>query len=215
MLEGKNKPKDGSFIKKGNLGLELGNFGQAQVALRKSQGEHLFNLGLLAVSRHGKFADQQIAGTLQHLLLPKRKRFGLVKSDQTFEHPCNFNQRAGAHAVGILLEAVLPVGGAQVVSDREKIEDFLHLAVPHHPPDANAAHIIAGHHDLEAASFDVEQIELLDGGPDRPAADLLDYGDPVVGVDNFVADVEIQVCTAHKYTREGGSSGEKHSHYYE
>ena len=48
-----------------------------------------------------------------------------------------------------------------------------------------------GHHDLEAAGFDVEEIELFHRGSDGAAADLLDYAYAVVGIHDLVADVEI------------------------
>src|SRR5205807_158300 len=78
------------------------------------------------------------------------------------------------------------------------------------------AHVVAGHHDLEAAGLDVEEIELFDGGADGAAADLFDNAHPVVGIDDLVADVKIQVRTTHKKVpgQEKGSSGEKRYPYY-
>ena len=116
-----------------------------------------------------------------------------MEGDQAFKHSGDLEQGAGAHAVGVLFEAVFPVGGAEVVGDGEKVENLLHLAVANHAANADAAHVVAGHHHLKAAGFDVEQIELFHRGADGAAADLLDNADPVVGIDDLVANVEIQI----------------------
>lgn len=50
------------------LGLEFGGFGEAQLALGKRDGEDLFHFGFLAVAGHSQFADQEIAGALEHFL---------------------------------------------------------------------------------------------------------------------------------------------------
>src|SRR5580698_3982882 len=97
-----------------------------------------------------------------------------MEGDQALEDSGDFEEGAGAHAIGVFLEAIFPVGGAEVFADGEKVEDFLNLPVADDAANADAAHVVAGHHDLEAAGFDVEKIELFDGSADGPAADLFD-----------------------------------------
>jgi hypothetical protein len=179
-------------------GLEFGGFREAEVALGEGQTEEFLDFAVFTVAGHGEFADEEVAGALKHLLLAEGKRLGLVEGDQALEDSGNFEQRAGAHAVGILLEAVFPVGGAEVFGDGEKIENLLHLAVANHAANADAADVVAGDHDLETAGLDVEEIELFHRGADGAAADLFDDTHPVVGVDDLVADVEIQIRTTHK-----------------
>ena len=120
-----------------------------------------------------------------------------MEGDEALKHSRDLDQRTGTHAVGIFLEAVFPVGGAEVFGDREEVDNLLHFAVADHAANAHAAHIVAGHHHFKAAGFDVEEVELLDCRTDRPAADLFNNPNPVIGIDDLVADVEIQVCTAH------------------
>ena len=120
-----------------------------------------------------------------------------MQGDQAFQDSSNLKQGACAHPVGIFLEPVFPVGGAQVVGNRQKIENLLHLAVANHPPNAHAAHVIARHHYLQAACLNVEKIELLHGGANGSAADLLDNANAMVRVDDLIADVEVQI-TVHK-----------------
>src|SRR3984885_10350630 len=147
-------------------GLEFGGFRKSKITLGQSQAQKFFNLRLFAVTRHGEFADQQVAGAFKHLLFAEGERLSLMEGDQALEDAGNLEQRTGPHAVGILLEAVLPVGRAEVVGDGKKVENLLHLAVANHASYADAPHIVAGHHHLEAAGFDVKKIELFHGGAD-------------------------------------------------
>src|SRR5437868_10150459 len=166
---------------------------------RQCLGEQFLNDALVAILRHRQFADQQIARPFQHLLLAERQRLGLVQHQQALQHASDFEQRAGAHALGVFLEAVLPISIVQALAIRKKIKDFLDFPVAHHPPQANAIDVVEGNHDLQTAGLDLKQVKLLDGGADRPTADLLDHAYTVVGVHNFIADVET-VATNHEET---------------
>jgi hypothetical protein len=73
----------------------------------------------------------------------------------------------------------------------------LDFAVADDAADAHAAHVVTGNHYLKAAGFDVQEIELFDRSADRAAADLFDNTHTVVGIDDLVADVKIQI-TVHK-----------------
>jgi hypothetical protein len=59
--------------------------------------------------------------------------------------------------------------------------------------------MIEGNHYLEAAGLNIEKIKFLYICPNRPAADLFNDADTVIGVNHFIADVEIQVVTAHSW----------------
>jgi hypothetical protein len=185
------------------LRCEFGSFGEAQVAFRECQGQKLLDFGFLAIARHGHFADQKVAGAFEHFLFAEGEWFCLVQGDQAFKHSGNFEQGTGAHAIGIFLEAVFPVGGAQALGHRKKVQNLLDFAIAHDPADTHAAYIAAWNHYLQAAGFNVEQVELFHGSADRPAADLLDNPDSMVWINDFIADVEIQICNTHKGTQEG------------
>lgn len=114
-----------------------------------------------------------------------------MKSNQAFQNPGHFQKGTRPHAVGIVFEAFFPVGGAQIVRNRKKVKNLLDLSIADNSPNAHTAYVIARHHYLEAAGFDIEQIELLDRRPDRPAANLFDHAYPVVWIDHLIADVEI------------------------
>jgi hypothetical protein len=61
------------------LRYKIRRFGEAQFALREGSGEHLLDVGFLAVFGHRQLTDQQIACPLQHLLLAEGERLGLVQ----------------------------------------------------------------------------------------------------------------------------------------
>jgi len=82
-------------------------------------------------------------------------------------------------------------------ADGKRVQHLLNFAVAHHAAQAHAAGVIARHHHFQTAGFDVQEVELLHCRPDRTAAYLFNNPNAVIGIDNLVADVEIQVCTIH------------------
>src|SRR5579863_3738744 len=187
-----------SFPPCGRSGLEFGGFRETEVALGKCIIEKFLDLRFFAVARHRQFADQQVAGAFEHLFFAKGKRLRLMKGDKALENSGDLEERAGPHTVGVFFEAVFPVGGAEVVGDGKEIQNFLHLAVADDTANADAANVVARHHHLETAGLNVEEVELFHRSANRTAADLFDNADPVVGIDDLVANVEIQVRTVHK-----------------
>src|SRR5450631_1424132 len=135
-----------------------------------------------------------------------------MQSDQAFQDAGHFQQRAGTHALGVFLEAVFPVAVASVFADGKGVQDLLDFAVANHTAQANAAGVLAGYHYFEAAGFDVEEVEPLNGRADGAAADLFNHPNAVIGIHNLVADVEIQIRTAHvRHPERRSVRGEKRS----
>ena len=56
------------------------------------------------------------------------------------------------------------------------------------------------HHDLQAAGLNLEKIELFHNLADCPAADLFDNSNAMIGIDDFIAYVEITVDADHEGT---------------
>jgi hypothetical protein len=120
-----------------------------------------------------------------------------VESDQAFEDAGDFEERASTHALGVFLEAVFPVAVAAVFSDRQGIENLLDFPVANDSAQSDAAGVLTWNHDFKAAGFDMKKIEPLDRGADRAAADLFNNSNPVIGIDDLIADVEVQVRATH------------------
>jgi hypothetical protein len=56
------------------------------------------------------------------------------------------------------------------------------------------------HHDLQAAGLDLQEVELLHNFTNCPAADLFDNSNTMIGIDDFIAYVEIAVDADHEET---------------
>ena len=112
-------------------------------------------------------------------------------------HRRHVGKRSGPHALGIFLEPVFPVGRVDALPAGQVVDNLLDLSVPHYGAHPDAPHVVEWNHDLKTAGGYFQKVELLDRGTDRPAADLFDDADAVVRINDLVADVEIQVRTAH------------------
>src|SRR5215472_8056122 len=131
-----------------------------------------------------------------------------MQRNQVLEDPGDFKQRSGPHAVGVLFEPVLPVTVGPILANRQKINDFLDLPVSNHAPHPDTPGVMARYHDLQAAGLDVQEVEPLDRSTDSPAPDLFNHTYTMVGVDDFITNVENQVSTAHfRHPEEGWVAG--------
>src|SRR5215472_11729198 len=173
------------------LGLKFGSFRESQLAFREGLGEHLLDLGFLAITRHGQLAHQQVTRPFEHLLLAKGEWLGLMQRDQVLQYVSHFEQRPGTHALGILFEAVLPVAVAVALGNREQVKHLLDLSIANNPAQPDAAGVIARYHHLEATGLDVQEVEPFDRRAHRPAADLFNDSNTMVGINDLIANVEI------------------------
>ena len=60
-------------------------------------------------------------------------------------------------------------------------------------------------HDFQAAGFDLQEVELFHSLADRPAADLFDNSNAMIGIDDFIAYVEIAVLIMREHPRGQGT----------
>src|SRR5437867_975874 len=67
------------------LSLQFANLRHFEVYAREALREQHFDLILFAVSRQGKFTDQQVAGALEHLFFAEGKTFGLLEHQQALQ----------------------------------------------------------------------------------------------------------------------------------
>ena len=61
------------------------------------------------VARGGHFTDEKILGALEHFLFAEGEGFAAAEGNETLENDGYFEEGTGAHAFGVLFEAVLPV----------------------------------------------------------------------------------------------------------
>jgi len=94
------------------------------------------------------------------------------------------------HLVRILLEASLPVvveGDLRVLED---VEDLLDLFLSDDAAQTDVRRVAAGYHHRAVVGDDAQGQEFLHPVPHRSLLDLLDDSQPVVRIDDLVADLE-------------------------
>jgi len=136
-----------------------------------------------------------VPGLVEHLLLPERQRFALLQQQEPFEDLGDFQEAPVAHLLGVLLEAVLPVPATRTLAGGQKLQDLFEVAVPGDPPQADIPGVGERHQDGEAVRDEPQQVEPLLPGAKHASADVLDHGDAVVRVYDFLAHLEIHMRT--------------------
>src|ERR1700721_3464049 len=120
-----------------------------------------------------------------------------MQSDQALEDSRNFEQRTTAHGIRVFFETILPVTIAAIFGKGKSVQHFLNFAVANYAPQTYAACVLAGNHHFEAAGFDVKEEKLLNRWPHSARANFLNTPDSMIGIDNLIANVEIQVRNTH------------------
>src|SRR6266853_6011773 len=136
-----------------------------------------------------------------------------MQGTQVLQDSGDFEERSSAHAFGVFPKAIFPVPVACRVANCKKINNLLDFPIADDTPKAHAAHAVAGHHHLQTAGLDMEEVELLHRGADGTAADLFDNTYAMIGIDDFVANVEIQVTISHMDIQDGDGAGESLIYY--
>ena len=72
----------------------------------------------------------------------------------------------------------------------QELEDLLDLAVPHDPAQPNRGGVLEGNHYFQAAGGDFEQVKTFNARADGSTADLLNYSNAMVRVDDLITDLE-------------------------
>ena len=102
----------------------FGHYGKLQLGL----GERLDDNGLggfrSGVARGGHFADQQVLRAFEHFLFAEGEWLAAAEGNETLEDDGDFEEGPGAHALGVFLEAVLPVVMRVEFASFEEAEDF-------------------------------------------------------------------------------------------
>src|SRR5712692_8703852 len=107
---------------------ELFEFFGHQGELELGLGEGLDNGGLgvfggsVAGSSH--LADEQVLGAFEHFLFAEGERLAAAEGNETLEDDGDFEEGPGAHALGVLFEAVLPVVMRVEFAPLEEAKDF-------------------------------------------------------------------------------------------
>ncbi len=72
----------------------------------------------------------------------------------------------------------------------QEVEDLGNFSVLDHGAQADRADIVERDFHFEAAGFDLEEVKLQDIEADRATADLFDDPNPMIWINNLVADLK-------------------------
>ncbi len=112
------------------------------------------------------------------------------------EHVGNFKNVAGAHFFGKFLEAILPIVGRSGEVVAERFEKHIAFARRNRTTQANFRCIGNGNQHQRVRRGETERVERKRYRSDLFLLDLFDCSDAVIGVNNFLADLEAHLCTS-------------------
>src|SRR2546426_296655 len=112
------------------------------------------------------------------------------------EHLGDFKDVAGAHLLGKILETILPVVGGRRKISGESFEQNVALAGRDRTTQADLGSIGHRYQDQRIRRCQPERVERKRYCPDLLLFDLFDYADTVIGINNFLADLEAHLITS-------------------
>ena len=151
----------------------------------------LLDRGARLVLDLGDLADEQELRALEHALLAERERLLAREEGEPLEDHGHLEEAAGAHLVGVLLEAALPVGDLLDLAVAEQGEDLADVGGADHRAQAHAVGVLLRHPHAGVVGEDPELVEADLAAGDRARLDALDDADAVIRVDDLLTDLEL------------------------
>jgi len=120
----------------------------------------------------------------------------MTKIVKMLEHLGNFKDVAGAHPLGKILEPIFPVVGGRRKISGEGFEQNVALAGRDRTTQADLGSIGHWYQDQRIRCCQPERVERKRYCSDLLLFDLFDYADTVIGINNFLADLEAHLITS-------------------
>jgi len=118
--------------------LELfGHYGELQFGFGEGLDYRGFGVLCGGVAGGGHLADQEVLGAFQHFLFAEGEGLAGAERNEALEDYGDFEERSGAHALGILFEAVLPVMMAIELALFEETENFSRIGGANYGAEAD------------------------------------------------------------------------------
>jgi hypothetical protein len=169
----------------------FGEDGELELGL----GERL-NHGGLGVFRGGvarrcHFADEEVLRSFEHFLLAEGERLAAAEGNETLEDDGDFEEGPGAHAFGVLFEAVLPVVVRVKFAFFEEAQDLGGFRRTNNGTKANGHRVGLRNHDAQAAGNNANHEVTFGSTVQDSIADLLNNAHTVIRVNDLVADLVV------------------------
>jgi hypothetical protein len=172
--------------------LELfGHDGKRKLGLGEGLDDDGFGTFRTGVARCGHLADQQVLRAFQHFLFAEGERLAPAEGNQTLEDDGDFEEGPGAHALRILLEAVLPVVMRVEFSGLEEAQDFSGFRGANDGTQANGCCVGLRDHDAQSAGNNANHEVTFGSAVQDSVADLFNNAHTVIRVNDLVADLVV------------------------
>ncbi len=129
----------------------FGQDGKLQLGLGQGFDDDGFGALRSGIAGGGHLADEKVLRAFEHFLFAEGERLAAAEGDKAFEDDGDFEEGTGAHALGILLEAVLPVGMRVEFALFEEAKDFAGFIGANDGTKANCSRIGLRNHDPQTA----------------------------------------------------------------
>jgi hypothetical protein len=141
------------------------------------------------VAGGGHFADEQILGALEHFLFAEGEGLTGAEGNETLEDDSDFEEGSGAHALGVLFEAMFPVVVRVEFALFEKAENFGGLVGTDDGAKANSFSVGLRNHDAQAAGDNANHVIPFCSTVKDTVTDLLYNTHTVIRVHDLVGDL--------------------------
>ena len=102
----------------------FGENGELELSFGQGLHDDGFCTFCSGIAGSGHFADEEVLRAFEHFLFAEGERLAAAEGNETLEDDGHFEERSGAHALGILFEAVLPVVVRVQFALLEETKDF-------------------------------------------------------------------------------------------
>src|SRR2546426_8566449 len=174
----------------------FGHDGKLQVGLGQRLHDDRFGAFRSGVARGGHFADQKILRAFEHFLFAEGERLAATQGNEALEDDGDFEEGSGAHALGVLFEAVLPVVMRVKFALFEETKDFGGFSGADDGTKANGHRIRLWNHDTQAAGNNADHVIALGSAVQDAVIDLLNNAHTMIRVNDLVADLVIHKLDA-------------------
>src|SRR5260370_14321107 len=169
----------------------LGEDGELE--LRFGQGLYDGGLGVFGggVARRCHFADEEVLRAFEHFLFAEGEGLAAAEGNETLEDDGDFEEGPGAHALGVLFEAVLPVVMRVEFSRFEEAQDFSGFRGAYDGAQTNGGSVGLRDHDTQAAGNNANHEVTFGSAVQDSVADLFNNAHTVIRVNDLVADLVV------------------------
>ena len=158
-------------------------------------GQRLYDGGLGVfgggVARRCHFTDKEILRAFQHFLFAEGEGLAAAEGNETLEDDGDFEEGPGAHALGVLFEAVLPVVMRVKFAFFEEAQDFGGFRRTNNGTKANGHRVGLRNHDAQATGNNANHEVTFGSAVQDSVADLLNNAHTVIRVNDLVADLVV------------------------